>query len=61
MQYGVVGNGSTQTMNVSGGDATQVTISGLRPSRFYSIQVAAANSAGIGQYSGSRNQLTLGK
>ena len=38
-------------MSVSGRDALQVTISGLRPSRTYSIQVAAVNSAGIGVYS----------
>ena len=61
VQYGVVGSGSTQTMSVSGGDASQTTISGLRPARTYSIQVAAVNSAGIGLYSAPTNQLTLGK
>ena len=59
MQYGVVGSGSAQTVSVSG-DASHTTISGLRPSRTYSIQVAAVNSAGIGLYSAPINQLTLG-
>ena len=49
--YGVQGNGSTQTMNVSGGSLTEATISSLMPSTNYSIQVAAVNSAGIGVYS----------
>ena len=60
VQYGVVGSGSTQTMSVSGGSVTEATISGLRPARTYSIQVAAVNSAGIGLYSAPINQLTLG-
>ena len=48
-------------MRISGGDASHTTISGLRPSRNYSIQVAARNSAGIGLYSDSKTQITLGK
>ena len=48
-------------MSVSRGDASHTTTSGLRPSRTYSIQVAARNSAGIGMYSSPINQLTLGK
>ena len=48
-------------MSVSGGDASHTTISGLRPSRTYSIQVAARNSAGIGMYSDFKTQITLGK
>ena len=48
-------------MSVSGGDASYTTISGLRPSRMYSIQVAARNSAGIGLYSSPINHLTSGK
>ena len=51
MQYGEVGSGSTQTMPVSGGSATEATISSLMPSTTYSIQVAAVNSAGPGSYS----------
>ena len=47
-------------MSVSGGDASQTTISGLRPARTYSVQVAAVNIAGLGLYSAPKNQLTLG-
>ena len=50
VQYGEVGSGSTQTMPVSGGSATEATISGLKPSTAYSVQVAAMNSAGTGPY-----------
>ena len=60
VQYWVVGSGSTQTMSVSGGSATEATISSLMSSTTYSIQVAAVNSAGIGLYSAPINQLTLG-
>ena len=38
-------------MSVSGGSATEATISGLTPSTTYSIEVATVNSAGIGVYS----------
>ena len=48
-------------MRVSGGDASHTTTSELRPSRTYSIQVAARNSAGIGMYSSPINQQTSGK
>ena len=51
VRYGVQGSGSTQTVSVSGGGATQTTISGLMPSTTYSIEVAAVNSAGTGVYS----------
>ena len=51
VRYGVQGSGSTQTRDVSGGDTRQTTIPGLNPSTTYSIQVAAVNSAGIGNYS----------
>ena len=51
VQYGEVGSGSTQTMPVSGGSATETIISGLMPSSTYSIQVAAVNSVGTGPYS----------
>ena len=49
--YGIQGSGSTQTVSVSGGGATMTTISGLTPSTTYSIEVAAVNSAGTGDYS----------
>ena len=51
VQYEEVGSGSTQTMPVSGGSATEATISGLMSSTTYSIQVAAETSAGTGPYS----------
>ena len=38
-------------MSVSGGGATMTTVSGLESSTTYSIEVAAVNSAGIGEYS----------
>ena len=60
VQYGVVGSGSTQTMNVSGGSVTEATISSLKSSTTYFIQVAAVNSAGIRVYSGSMNATTDG-
>ena len=60
VSYGVQGNGSTQTVNVSGGEATQTIISGLTPSTNYSIEVAAVNSVGTGVYSNVIFHLTRG-
>ena len=60
VRYGVQGNGSTQTVNVSGGEATQTIISGLTPSTNYSIEVAAVNSVGTGVYSNLIFHLTQG-
>ena len=40
-----------ETANV-GGSARQATISGLSPSTWYTVQVAAVNGAGTGPYSG---------
>ena len=51
VRYGIQGNGSTQTVSVSGGEATMTTISGLTASTNYSIEVAAMNSVGLGAYS----------
>ena len=51
VRYGVQGSGSTQTESVSGGAATQVTITGLTPSTSYVVDIAAVNSAGTGVYS----------
>ena len=51
VRYGVQGSGSTQTRDVSGGSVTEATISSLMPSTTYSIQVAAVNNVGIGEYS----------
>ena len=50
VQYWEVGSERTLTVNVSGGDVTEYTISGLIPSTAYSVQVAAVNSAGTGPY-----------
>ena len=48
VQYGVLGSGSILVISVSGGSVTQLTISSLISSTFYSIQVAAVNSEGTG-------------
>ena len=61
VQYGVQGNGSIQTMYVSRGSVTEATISTLMPSTTYSIQVAAVNSVGIGEYSTSITVKTDGE
>ena len=50
VRYGVQESG-THTVNVSGGGATETTISGLMLSTTYSIEVAAVNNAGTGVYS----------
>ena len=49
--YGIQGNGSNQTENVTGGDATETIISGLMQSTTHAVQVAAKNSGGTGPYS----------
>ena len=51
VQYGEMMSGNKQTLSVSGGDVTEYTISGLKSSTTYSIQVAAETSAGTGPYS----------
>ena len=51
MRYGIQGSGSTQTVSVSGGGATMTTISELASLTSYSIEVAAVNNAGTGDYS----------
>ena len=60
VRYGVQGSGSTQTESVSGGTATEATISGLVAGTNYSIEVAAVNSAGTGVYSDTLTVLTSG-
>ena len=42
---------STHNVNVSMGNITEATISGLSPSTVYSVQVAGINTAGTGEYS----------
>ena len=49
VQYGEMGSGSTQTVNVTG--ETSTTISELSTSTSHTYQVAARNSAGLGPYS----------
>ena len=51
MRYGVQGSGSSRTVNVLGAATTETTISELNSTTNYSIEVAAVNSAGIGNYS----------
>ena len=51
MRYGVQGSECVQTVTVSGGAATEVIISRLIDAVTYSIEVAAVNSAGTGEYS----------
>ena len=61
VRYGVQGSGSTQTLNVSGSSTTEATISGLESAAYYSIEVAAVNGAGTGEYSDVLTVLTLGE
>ena len=60
VRYGVQGGGSTQTVSVSGGDATRRTISGLDTPTTYTIEVAAVNNAGTGPYSSPITRTTNG-
>ena len=61
MRYGVQGSESTQTVSVAGGFTTETTISGLDSATNYSIEVAAVNNGGIGEYSDPIIFLTDGK
>ena len=58
VRYRIQGNGSIQTVNVRGENSTDKSISGLKSSTTYSIEVAAVNSAGIGMYSNPLNVTT---
>ena len=60
VRYGAQGDGNTQTVSVSGGNTTKITISGLHSSTVYAIEVAAVNSAGIGPYSVPSTETTDG-
>ena len=60
MQYAVLNNGNTQTVNVSGDATNETTITGLEAATSYSIKVAAVNSAGTGLYSDSIFVVTEG-
>ena len=61
VQYGVEGSESNRNMNISGDATTQTTLSGLKPSTNYSIEVAAVNIAGPGVYSVDISSITLGE
>ena len=60
VQYVVQGSGSTVTMNVYGDTTTEAKISGLNSATNYSIEVAAVNGAGTGNYSNSISATTSG-
>ena len=51
VRYGEVGSGTPGTAVVIGPSTTKTTISNLISSTNYSIEVAAVNSAGTGDYS----------
>ena len=54
------GSEMVQTMIVSGDSATEATISGLNSSTVYTIQVAAINSVGVGEYSSKSAETDYG-
>ena len=56
-----VGGSVSDMVSVSSGNAVMTTITGLRPSTIYSIQVRAVNSMGNGDYSDFVIQRTAGK
>ena len=56
VQYRVLGNEKTQTISVAG---EQTTLSMLMSFATYSIEVAAVNSAGIGEFSPAIMTVTL--
>ena len=60
MRYGVQGSESIQTIKIPGGAATQHTISELKCTSNYAIEVAGMNSAGTGVYSNSIFAITEG-
>ena len=63
VRYGVQGSGEgDRTVEMASGDSSGGTyqIIGLSAATVYTIEVAAVNSAGTGDYSTLKNQLTLG-
>ena len=56
-----VRNGMVEETASVGGSARQATISGLSPSTWYTVQVAAMNGAGTGPYSSGISLTTSGK
>ena len=61
VQYGVQGSRTTESMNVSGDAPTEVMLTGLTSATTYYIEVAAVNSAGIGEYSNPITVMTNSK
>ena len=59
VRYGVYDSGIYKNMNISGVDCTESTISELCANTTYTIEVAAINSAGIGNYSRYKTVDTL--
>ena len=53
VRYGVVGSGNTQQVLITDSGAVAVTLPGLYHSSYYSIELAAVNSVGVGVYSPS--------
>ena len=51
VRYGVVGNESTHTFNVSGSDKTAANIFNLSSATKYEVDVAAFNAVGTGNFS----------
>jgi len=51
VQYAIHSYGSVESKHVSRGDATEAMLTGLVGNTTYYIEVAAVNSAGIGEYS----------
>ena len=60
VRYGVMGSGSSQSVNVSGASKTGTMISDLMSSTTYDVQVAAVNGNGTGVYSSNESALTQG-
>ena len=60
MRYGVHSSGNSHTVYVPGAATTETTISELTSTTTYSIEVAALNSAGTGNYSYPINATTKG-
>jgi len=61
VQYAIHSNGNVESKHVSGGDATEAMLTGLVGNTTYYIEVAAVNSAGIGEYSNPITGMTTSK
>ena len=61
MQYRTNEGGSAKKRNVAGGDSTEATLIQLKDNTTYYIEVAAANSVGMGNFSKSIAVITDSK